>query len=821
MYRLIILLGILSLYYGDIVAQTITTNPDAPINTERPELENKFDWRNRNYKAYHPVSGYETNNNPLLLPNPFYQRESYQKHFNLFSYSLSLPQSQEVDSLDFNPEHGWEILHYNNGMMPHDQTTLITDPLLNRIGPYYIFYNKYSGTLRLMASFDNLGLNDKIVTTISLKQPTSSAPELSYTALFNEYGGISQPLDQKTEVIEVASVSKASINKGFISADFEPSYDPCGCQHESEMVIDFASLNEAQILLEGRLIATSVPLDGTGDSPLLNRKNFLTTVYKDGFSVNGGMLTYTNIDSLVAKYKEPNQADVQKVALDLFTAALKGGANALDKNFIDRGAAVVMNNIFDGLSFYKDQKKVGLGLLAAGAKSLKTIINPEHKVPKISFIEGEMVMNGTLEDVTSFNNGSINLAVPGSKNSKLKPWQYYPYYNKPLGIFALLKTPRVYYQTISEDLYPGGYHDDDYDFNLYHIREPLIYAFNPEARIDEDNTIILGAYEIKVKHSSGQGQTSNHSYYYQKNYNLQLIPNVKNENNTFISPFVPIENLVDLVVKQLKGIDWDDDRVGSYNGEWGADVEVNLKLLIEYNTLPNEYGHSEHGVKVLTYPVNYRYSNYVNEKFQDLSEIVEDVTIPDQKHDGTTSIPDHWEVRAGKSINFTGIVESTQGRTLKVRAPLVKISTGGGLKVGHRINVGLPLVYRTPYKAVSYSVAQDWCREQYKGNLAKDALKNKVKKIDISQEKKLNQLINCRIYPNPSKGQFYVDINLKNACNSKVEIFNASGQKVYSKEKKNIDAYTLSLNFNNFAKGVYVLKLSCNSQIVNRKIIIK
>lgn len=389
-------------------------------------------------------------NNPILLGNPFYEREEYQNHFNFFNYDLSLPTAEEAGKLYFHPKDGWELLHKNNGFEP-DEVTKITDPLLNRVGPYFMLYNRYTGKLRVLATFDGIGANDNIVTTLKFKAPSTGAPNLVYNGLFNNYGETSQPLDRKTDVIEILEASKAPINRGFISSDFQMSYDPCTCENQSELIVNFATLNTANMTLEGRLLATSIPLNGSGNNPLLNRQNFLTSVYKDGFTVKGGMLTYKNIDSLVKKYELPKLTVFEKTALARFKAAIKGVSSFLDKSVIGTGVAVVMDSVFKKLPFYKDQESVGLGIMAAGAKSLTAQLFPEHNVPNISFIEGEMVLSGTLEDETPFNNGSINLAVPGSKDSENVQWQFYPAYNKPLGLFAVLETPNVVVSEYQED----------------------------------------------------------------------------------------------------------------------------------------------------------------------------------------------------------------------------------------------------------------------------------------------------------------------------------------------------------------------------------
>ena len=192
----------------------ISTDPLNPINTERPELVNYFNWLDREFEVYHPDGHFNNGSNSINLGNPYYKRENYQRHFNLTNYETSLTPEQEKESLNFHPKDGWELLYKNNGIDPWGN--LITDPLKNRVGPYFAFYNKYTGQLRILAAFDGLGANDKIQTTLKFRQVSS----LKTSALFNFYGQTALPLDQKSSVVEVAQVSGFASNRGFVSADF-------------------------------------------------------------------------------------------------------------------------------------------------------------------------------------------------------------------------------------------------------------------------------------------------------------------------------------------------------------------------------------------------------------------------------------------------------------------------------------------------------------------------------------------------------------------------------------------------------------------------
>ncbi len=141
--------------------------------------------------------------------------------------------------------------------------------------------------------------------------------------MLNKYRELSLPLDQKTFVTKISQGSDATIGGQFFTSDFRVSYDPCICNYESILNVDFKVKNTGSIVLSGRLIGTTVPLDGSGNSPLLNGRDFLNAVYMDGWAVNGGMLTYSNIDKLVNLYKKPETPVFQQLALNTLKSLLK------------------------------------------------------------------------------------------------------------------------------------------------------------------------------------------------------------------------------------------------------------------------------------------------------------------------------------------------------------------------------------------------------------------------------------------------------------------------------------------------------------------
>lgn len=88
---------------------------------------------------------------------------------------------------------------------------------------------------------------------------------------------------------------------------------------------------------------------------------------------------------------------------------------------------------------------------------------------------------------------------------------------------------------------------------------------------------------------------------------------------------------------------------------------------------------------------------------------------------------------------------------------------------------------------------------------------NKVKSADI-----------VKIYPNPNKGNFYLDIDVKEAQNVNIEIKSITGQTVYSESQfiqSNGDV--IRMNIDNLQIGIYLINTKTNNQIYTTKLIIK
>ncbi len=94
-------------------------------------------------------------------------------------------------------------------------------------------------------------------------------------------------------------------------------------------------------------------------------------------------------------------------------------------------------------------------------------------------------------------------------------------------------------------------------------------------------------------------------------------------------------------------------------------------------------------------------------------------------------------------------------------------------------------------------------------------LTNSVKDYIFTNQATLN------VYPNPSDGHVYINVDLTERKDGKVEIFDMLGKKVYNYEFKNQTAESIEANLSFLKSGVYTVKLSSGNDFISKKLIIE
>lgn len=77
------------------------------------------------------------------------------------------------------------------------------------------------------------------------------------------------------------------------------------------------------------------------------------------------------------------------------------------------------------------------------------------------------------------------------------------------------------------------------------------------------------------------------------------------------------------------------------------------------------------------------------------------------------------------------------------------------------------------------------------------------------------------VYPNPTDGKVFIDINLANEEEGELAVFDMLGNKVYSKSFGGTRVQNLELDLSAYAKGLYFVTLNTASQAVTQKLLVQ
>lgn len=316
----------------------ISTNPYNPINNQfnpmteawiledfntvvqfshNPWLTNGFNW----YLVRNPGDA-----RPIrLFPNQVSWAHSFFNNVDTITmlnpYSGSMGQqfkymrndSVSPSKWDYRWEDGWELLWMNMGYYPdgYHTTNPATgsyydflndpyDPLPSHI-PYFVIYNRYRGLLRLIANVwypKGTGSNYSNI-NVALKFTRQSGFANKLTGLLRHASAYDVALSEPTGITAVHSPRfHAPNNTQWMVADFQMAYDPCSCQSQGELEIEFTSFSTLNVDIIGRSIALDVPINNS----TYTTRNFMNLSGINVDSYVPGTEIYMNMDSLAADY---------------------------------------------------------------------------------------------------------------------------------------------------------------------------------------------------------------------------------------------------------------------------------------------------------------------------------------------------------------------------------------------------------------------------------------------------------------------------------------------------------------------------------------
>ena len=97
--------------------------------------------------------------------------------------------------------------------------------------------------------------------------------------------------------------------------------------------------------------------------------------------------------------------------------------------------------------------------------------------------------------------------------------------------------------------------------------------------------------------------------------------------------------------------------------------------------------------------------------------------------------------------------------------------------------------------------------------------------IDISTITALSSIdksVSLNVYPNPNKGVFTLNVNTTNVKELNIQVLNAQGQVVYTKNNfKNIANVNEQIDLSNNAKGIYFINVTSDKGVKTHKVIVQ
>jgi hypothetical protein len=429
---------------------TISTNPNNPINTQVPGKANTFfDWTQR----YWTTLPYGTCR-PEVVESPFY----------------AIDNLEELRAIkDMQWEDGWELIRTGLGIYENGRTAVESPQHI-----YVILYNRYTGVFRVLLR--NCSLN----ADYQMAQITLSMPDLpGATSIHTDLLEFSRPVTALDKGIGFTPTSFSAgarylnDNSKWFYADFPMMYDPCTCMNYSKLQVSVSMVTQSKIEFKGTLEGEMMASNGALANPGAGSASWRTSVGR----LNAKLL---RVHGSVGKFRseiEKQQAALEKMSkagsLQNKADGIKNLSTALQNSaFIRIGMAAV-----PGLD-------AALGLVDVFVGGGQKSAGPQSVALTPTSISLSASLSGTVTTATPYQ--EITFAVPGAKDGVEDP-DIYPYYNQPLGIFNLIKTPEVRWDLAQlplnhYTLYPGKSNSSLVNVHLFALDPASFqYVLNPAA----------------------------------------------------------------------------------------------------------------------------------------------------------------------------------------------------------------------------------------------------------------------------------------------------------------------------------------------------
>jgi hypothetical protein len=762
---------------------------------------------------------------------------------------------------DFNWTDGWELITRNFGYAWDETNNAISDATV----PYFILYNKFSGTLRVFGVLPTRGGGGNVNSvTVELKFLTSidnsTYSNYKYSALLGVNGGSNNPdpisgipygkaqaLDMPTTVNNIAKICPfTGYDNQFFYADFSVGYDPCSCWNQGALAVSFSTNTTGTISLSGRFIGTSQNIADVlnGDNSLPDPIGYLAGVYTQGNNVQAGSLVYKDLQTYADQIYEKanNDTDVNPdLAKDLET---------FSKIITYAGAILARTDSeSSGGSDADTSKTKGFEAMAGVTDFFASLIpEGESAAPTASVIQGEMALKGSLNMNALNPEAFIRFTLPGTPSVPNAPEFYtannpipnYPKYNEVLGPFALLQTPSINVSKFHTQytLVSGG-STNDYYRDEYQITDAIRYIFNPSVHANLSKSVVRAAIELEYIGTAQNPQGFPYPYTFSVrgakwNYTTELGSNQVNMHYT--TDYVDPSLLSNMVIA-----------VENENGLLNHKFNVYLKLLVNLvsNDLKADGVTPNRSFMVFTFPITVQ--NLVTNNPPNLTGFpfgimavdnqnnTCDCVAPDSVILGTRNFSNTNTVYSWGNIRAYGALTASSG----IQGQLVSYDGQVYLQPGASMGPGVSMkVGHTIFPANSNSVAwagtnnlQTWCAggansslpHAYKGStLGSNIPPTRLASNTVQGTSMDNKKGSIDVYPNPISDISTIKYTVPATGHVALEVYNLMGTKVMDlfEGDQNAGIYSLNIQTNKMETGVYLLSIKAGDYAETQRIVI-
>lgn len=395
---------------------------------------------------------------------------------------------------EYKPEHGWELvvenlgINYNGGGSPLYKSDVVY--------PLVVLYNKYRSILRVFWSIpDNQNPNlARFTLTVlgnELQANSSRIPNLVHTSTYDAplialdrlpFAYVPMPnnqLKKENPQLEVVRdypqtmFPNNSVDTKWMYADYYIQYDPCVCMYPSSMQLQVSLIDE--VLIETTAITNGeiVSKQGSSMSAVPDAGNHFVGL---GDFAKGGLKVMKSAGSNVSGevgLSAKDKLDKGEITLEQYSAALAAGTGLED----------FVNGLKDFGNFLKTAKPYVsfaldmIDIISGGGSKGPTAVSI---MPMTMWSETKT--NGKMTSIDP--KPAVRFNTPGSLLSTTvnNPQQNnaIPYYNHPLGVFNLVRTPKV--QVMKEQKHINCQEDGQVDW----IAFPLLYQSKCIFNWDDD-----------------------------------------------------------------------------------------------------------------------------------------------------------------------------------------------------------------------------------------------------------------------------------------------------------------------------------------------